>query len=77
MFVSKDKEEVLSMPLTIRELVKKLKEIEDQDLKVELTTGHENFGRFYGFLEKISINEGPEGKKIVLMGSLEETRRMC
>lgn len=61
--------------MTVEELIKELEKIEDKSLPVQLTTGHEDKGRFYGTLYRVSIKENYEGKRVLLTGELEEEKR--
>jgi DNA relaxase NicK len=60
--------------ITVRELIKKLSEIKDQDLEIEVSTGHfDKGGRFYGKLHRISIKEDYGGKRVLLTGELQSS----
>lgn len=58
--------------MKVKELIEKLKELDD-NLDIEVSTGHEEKGgRFYGLLYRASIVDDYKGKRVLLTGKLEE-----
>ncbi|MFW5438856.1 hypothetical protein [Paenibacillus apiarius] len=62
----------MSKQLTVQELIDRLSRIEDKSLPVELTTGHEDIGRFYGRLYRVSTVDDCYGARVRLTGDLME-----
>ncbi|ODP27439.1 hypothetical protein PTI45_03149 [Paenibacillus nuruki] len=58
--------------MTVADLIEQLNKVEDKSLIVEVSTGDESKGRFYGGLYRISEKEDYKGKRILLRGKLEE-----
>jgi hypothetical protein len=58
--------------MTVANLIEELNKIEDKSLLIEVSTGDESKGRFYGALYRISEKEDYKGKRILLTGKLEE-----
>lgn len=58
--------------MTVADLIEQLNKVKDKSLIVELSTGDESKGRFYGALYRTSEKEDYKGKRILLTGKLEE-----
>ncbi|TKJ87279.1 hypothetical protein PaeCFBP13512_18530 [Paenibacillus sp. CFBP13512] len=57
--------------MTVADILEKFSEVEDKTLPVEVSTGAENKGRFYGLVYRISEKEDYQGKRILLTAELE------
>lgn len=57
--------------MCVEELIKLL-EGYDPNLEIEVSTGHEDRGRFYGELYRASLVEDYKGKRIRLTGKLKD-----
>lgn len=58
----------MSKYFTVQDLIDRLNKVEDKTLLVEVSTGHEDVGRFYGHLYRVSTAGDWRGHRIRLTG---------
>ncbi|WP_374019026.1 hypothetical protein ABU162_04565 [Paenibacillus thiaminolyticus] len=61
----------MSKQITVQELIDRLSKVDDKSLPVEVSTGHEDTGRFYGRLYRVSMVDDWKGARVLLTGDLQ------